>query len=64
MKSKDKSKLCELSNCQQSATEMAATDEHGPVGHYCSKHAEMIAESRDPEYVVCCPHCQCRFGVN
>ncbi len=39
-------------------------DDHPEPATYCSEHAERVADECAPEYVVNCPHCKCRFGVN
>lgn len=35
-----------------------------PVGLYCKTHARLVSDEGNPEYVVDCPNCKCRFGVN
>ena len=59
---------CDWKGCNKPATAIAAgkpndrNDES--VGKYCEDHAETVAYASNPEYIVNCPNCDCRFGVN
>ena len=33
-------------------------------GWYCENHSEYVHRDTHPEYIVGCPACGCRFGVN
>lgn len=64
---------CQYEDCELEATEIAAGRDrsyyskekgHEGVGHYCSTHAQIVADEGNPEYLETCPNCGCRFGVN
>jgi hypothetical protein len=62
---------CEFDGCGEPATDLAkgrrhfsGNPGHPRVGNYCTKHADVVADEGDPEYVVDCPNCGCQFGVN
>lgn len=55
---------CEYKDCKAKATQLAYNRHTEELGHYCTLHATAIADIGVPEYIVNCPHCKCRFGVN
>lgn len=56
---------CAYDECEAPATDLAAARESERSARgYCRAHAEIVADSSSPEYVVECPHCGCAFGVN
>lgn len=61
----DAARPCCVPGCPQDATLLAAsgsgTDD---ADHYCEAHGLAVAEGTQPEYIVDCPNCACRFGVN
>ena len=60
------SNKCQYTGCDESASCLA----YGRDGEItypiscCEEHADIIANQENPEYVVGCPGCGCRFGVN
>ena len=62
---------CAYEGCEKEATQLASGREHDyprKPGHhtafYCAEHGSDVADEGNPEYTVCCPHCDCLFGVN
>ncbi len=63
--------VCAYEDCNRPATILACgrsgyNDDkgHPKPAYYCDEHANLVADEHDPEYVVYCPSCECRFGVN
>ncbi len=54
---------CQYEGCKRNATHIAS-DRRKIVRLYCETHADWVADDDIPEYVVNCPNCGCRFGVN
>lgn len=61
---------CAYEDCDKEATKLASgrdyLDEkgHPKAAMYCDIHANKVADEGHPEYIECCPHCGCQFGVN
>lgn len=60
---------CQYEGCDELATYIASGRYYmGVAGHgtscFCEDHAAVVADEGNPEYVVCCPNCDCKFGVN
>lgn len=61
---------CQYEGCGQPATCICCgrwhfSDEgHPKVGVYCAAHGAFVEDEGNPEYTVCCPNCDCNFGVN
>lgn len=60
---------CDFKGCRRVAKRWADSfegvgDERlGEAAAYCEQHASKIALGDNPEYIVDCPNCGCRFGV-
>ena len=54
----------EYENCKNTATKVAVSNETGKVGMYCDYHADLVANLKDPQYVIRCPHCGCIIPVD
>lgn len=55
--------LCERCK-EKEATQKAHNRATGITFEVCEKCAEIVADVENPEYVVNCPNCNCKFGVN
>lgn len=58
---------CKFHNCTNHATFIASgrTRQGDCVtGRFCSEHFPQVVAANHPEYVVDCPNCGCKFGVN
>ena len=56
---------CAYENCNKPSTTVAyGRTEHPNPASYCDEHADIVTAEDDPEYVVTCRNCHCRFGVN
>ena len=56
---------CQYPECDQPATCIACRRScEGAVACYCLKHALVVQDEGDPEYLETCPNCGCMFGVN
>lgn len=66
--------VCQFTGCDKPAAFIAAIvpqyigGERGysdaVVGCYCEEHAKVIEDTGTPEYLIKCPNCGCRHGVN
>lgn len=57
--------ICSFKDCKELGTTIAVGHSgHFPLGIYCDKHAQIVANDTLPEYTVNCPCCGCKFGVN
>jgi len=57
--------FCAFEGCENVATEVVkGRTGHPDIGAYCEAHAQEVEVEENPEYVVDCPNCGCRFGVN
>ena len=56
--------MCAWAECDKRGIHIAYDRDKGRPLYYCDKHVIEAAENRSPEYVVNCPNCGCRFGVN
>lgn len=68
-----KEQKCAYENCEAEATTLAKgrnisyalqPNVHAEIAKYCDKHARIVADEHDPEYIEACPNCGCMFGVN
>ena len=65
MKRKKRNKgKCKIEGCRKLATHTAYDSKNKLIVDCCESHADAIAENEWPEYVVSCPDCGCKFGVN
>jgi len=56
---------CGYIGCDKPVTNIAAGRVSSKIPRYfCEDHAQIVANEQEPEYVVSCPNCGCRFGVN
>ena len=55
---------CCAPGCMKEATTFAYNPKTLLVISTCEHHAMDVAESESPEYIVNCPNCKCKFGVN
>lgn len=56
--------VCMYADCEKQATVTVFHREMRILIALCEDHANIVVERDDPEYVVDCPNCKCRFGVN
>lgn len=55
---------CEYEGCTNKADHVVYDREEEVVKCLCSIHEYEVADSQAPEYIVDCPNCGCKFGVN
>ncbi len=55
---------CRFPGCKKDAIFLAAGILNNQPKFYCEEHAVAIADEGNPEYIVDCPNCGCKFGVN
>ena len=64
---------CAFEDCTEPATGMACGRDlsrynekkgHPAPAWFCEKHARVVTNENNPEHIVDCPNCRCRFGVN
>ena len=53
---------CHYDGCEKEGKHVTADQKK--TGFYCEEHAILVAKENYPEYIVLCPNCGCRFGVN
>lgn len=64
---------CKYEGCEKEAAQLAMGRDRFTfpesrismeIDNYCAAHASVVASYDDPEYIVDCPNCGCKFGVN
>ena len=55
---------CASPGCMQDATTLVCHPDTKAIISMCEKDANYIAKYPTPEYIVNCPNCRCKFGVN
>lgn len=56
--------ICMYAECEKKATVAVFDRELQILIALCEEHAYEVADKQSPEYIVDCPNCKCRFGVN
>jgi hypothetical protein len=64
MKQLKKGTKCEWKGCRKNAIVLAWDNVDKVLLLCCEDHAYEAADRGHPEYVVNCPNCNCKFGVN
>lgn len=59
-------RVCAYRGCDRHATQLACgrENEYDQPAYFCDEHASIVADVASPEYIVTCPCCDCKFGVN
>ena len=57
-------KKCNYENCQEEATDWVYCRETGKVIKTCYKHAKIVVDEDNPEYIESCPRCGCWIPIN
>lgn len=60
----EQNQTCEWLNCNKPAEYVSYQRTMNKLLCLCDEHSTIAIEQDWPEYLVFCPNCKCRFGVN